>query len=102
MITSVEQAYRANRSAGMHWGSPETLRFFAARVESPLIAGRYWVESTKNSEGLGREYRLAVFDPTDSDITYVLDEDGCIGCFDNRSDALVWLAAQRARLEKDR
>lgn len=41
-ICSVE---KANRARGSHWFDPDTMRFFNSRIESPLIAGRYFVTS---------------------------------------------------------
>lgn len=38
----------ANRRAGQHFFSPDTMRFFKSRVHSALYGGRFFVTSEKD------------------------------------------------------
>lgn len=67
---TITEAKRANKAAGHYWFSPNTVRLFKSRVETPIIAGRYWVESTTTYNDVGREYKLVRADD-DGDISYV-------------------------------
>lgn len=63
---------RANRAAGGHWFSPDTLRFFRGRIESELMAGRYFVSSEQFDDGSPRLFTVREVD-ADGDISTVGD-----------------------------
>lgn len=67
---NITEVKKANKALGRYWFSPDTVRFFKSRVETPIIAGRYWVESTTTYNDEGREYKLARVGD-DGDISYV-------------------------------
>lgn len=60
---------KANSAIGHHWFEHDRQR--EHRVESDLIAGRYWIESAWNFEGTQRNYAL-VEAAEDGSIQYLL------------------------------
>jgi hypothetical protein len=77
-FTNVEEIKKANAAAGRFWFSPDTIKAFAARVETRVYyAGdnrRLWVESTRNYDDSAREYKIAVFGVADADVSYLWAE----------------------------
>jgi hypothetical protein len=79
-FTNIAEIKTANKNAGRFWFSPDTVRHFAARVESRVydagtnadypLGSRLWVESTRTFND-GREYKIARFNVETSDISYV-------------------------------
>ena len=51
MYETLEQVQQANRQAGRHWFSPDTLEFFESVMESEIIAGRFFITSEKPPHG---------------------------------------------------
>lgn len=49
---------RANAMAEQHWFSPNTLRFFRSRMETVLIAGRWFITSETPDEHTPRRYTV--------------------------------------------
>src|SRR4051794_19932627 len=45
---TVEQIKQANRDAGQHFFSPDTMRFFKSRVMDFVTGGRFFVTSEQN------------------------------------------------------
>lgn len=45
MFTELDQVVEASRANGHHWFSPDTMRYFGTRLESPLIQGRWFITS---------------------------------------------------------
>jgi len=84
--TNIGQIKKANEEKGFYWFSPETLRSFKALVESRVYetkpsyenpkGARVWVESMRNADDTGREFKVARFDVLTGDISY---ERGCHG-----------------------
>jgi len=56
MFSTMQEVREANRAAGRFWFSESTMRFFNSRVETELIAGRWFVTSEDN--GNGRRYTV--------------------------------------------
>lgn len=67
---NIAEIKRANRAGGHYWFSPDTIRFFGAKVETPVIGGFYWVESTDNYDNTRREFLAVGASPT-GDISYL-------------------------------
>lgn len=44
---NIADVRRANKAKGHHWFDKATMEFFASRIESRLIAGRYFITSEK-------------------------------------------------------
>lgn len=96
---NITQIKAANKAAGKYWFSPDTIRHFASRVESPIMSGRYWVESTRNADDSGREYKLCMAHD-DGDVEYVRKPGGVdIFRFATRVDAIDALTDYIADLE---
>lgn len=80
-FTNIAEIRRANKNAGFYWFSPDTIRAFDSRHVSRVYDGgasygypegsRLWVESTRNHDDTGREYKLAIFDVATGDISYI-------------------------------
>ena len=70
MFRNITEIKKANKAAGRFWFSPKTAKFFQSRVETPIMSGRYWVESTTNYDDTAREYKLCVVDAS-GDIEYI-------------------------------
>lgn len=94
---TITEVKRANKASGHFWFSPATVKAFASRVESPILGGRYWVESTTTYNDEGREYKLCVADD-DGDVQYVRGDDGILR-FETRVDALDALVEHINRIE---
>jgi hypothetical protein len=97
---NITEIKKANKAAGKYWFSPATIKAFASRVETPIMEGRYWVESTRNYDDTARDYKLVVADDS-GNVEYVRDPAGYdILCFSTRVaaiDALTeHIAAQHA------
>ena len=50
-FTSIPAVKTAFKSAGSFWFSPGAMRFFNTKIESPLIAGRYFITSERYEIG---------------------------------------------------
>lgn len=48
MFSTMQEVREANKAAGRFWFSESTTRFFNSRVETELIAGRWFVTSESN------------------------------------------------------
>lgn len=59
---NITEVKRANKAAGRFWFSPATIKCFGARVETPIMDGRFWVESARTYDDEGREYKLVTAD----------------------------------------
>ena len=94
-ITEIKQA---NKAIGHYWFSPATIKHFASRVESPIMEGRYWVESTRNSDNSDREYKLCRVDD-DGVIQYVTGDNHDTLRFASRVEALDYLTEYAAETE---
>jgi hypothetical protein len=57
-FTSLDQVRAANADAGGCWFSPDAIRFFRTRFESPLVAGRWFVTSEASGEDRERMYTV--------------------------------------------
>ena len=78
--TNIADIKSANKSAGLYWFSPATVRAFKSRVVSRIYdagvsedypqGSRLWVESTRNYNDSGREYKIARFNVESHDISY--------------------------------
>lgn len=94
MFTNIADIKRANKDAGRYWFSPDTLRAFGSRVESRIYDTgrntRVWVESTRNYDDSGREYKISEFDVATGDISYVSVEYRTLR-FDAKVDAVKFL-----------
>jgi len=61
MFRSIDAIRAANKSAGWHWFSPETMRFFNTRICGTLHGGRFFVTSERISPRGGvRRYTVRV------------------------------------------
>jgi hypothetical protein len=47
---TIEDVKAANRAIGNHWFDRSTMSFFNCKIESGLIAGRYFITSEKNED----------------------------------------------------
>ena len=80
-FTNIAQIRDANNAAGYFWFSADTMRFFDSKVESRVfdagVDGKYpkgsrvWIESTRNYDDTGRDYKVARFDVATGDIGWV-------------------------------
>jgi hypothetical protein len=59
---NITEVKRANKAAGYFWFSPATMKHWGARVETPVMDGRFWVESARTYDDEGREYKLVTAD----------------------------------------
>lgn len=75
MFKNISEVKKANKTAGHYWFSPDTVKYFASRVETPVIGGFYWVESQRNYDGTAREYKAVAASP-DGDISYLHGAEG--------------------------
>ena len=55
---NLNQAIDANRSIGHHWFTAGAMEFFATKVESILIMGRFFVTSESPDKDAPRRYTL--------------------------------------------
>ena len=70
MFKNITEVKRANKELGHHWFSTSTVKYFNARVETPVLGGYYWVESQDNYDRTKREY-LAVSAAPDGAVSYL-------------------------------
>jgi hypothetical protein len=57
-LETIDDVKRANRRAGGHWFSPDTLRFFRGRVGRTLYGGRFFVSSEQFDHDSPRLYTV--------------------------------------------
>lgn len=98
--TNITEIKKANTAAGRFWFSPKTIAFFDVKVESRVFDGgtsggypqgsRVWVESTRNCDDTGREYKIARFDVGSADIVWVSIDHAAIR-FGSRAEAETFL-----------
>ena len=94
MYSNIEEISAANATAGFFWFSPDTVRFFAGRVESRVYddgkGGRVWVDSIHDQHRIGaeREYKIARFNTETMDISRI---DVPSGSFRTKQAALDYL-----------
>ena len=63
MKLTMADVKRRNKEAGYFFFSPGTMKFFACRIESELIRGKYFITSEKAGfETAKRGYNVRVFD----------------------------------------
>jgi hypothetical protein len=48
MFQTIDEIREANEAAGFNWFAPETMEAFGSRVETGVIAGRYFVTSEQD------------------------------------------------------
>ena len=62
---SIEDVKRANRDAGYHYFSADTMRFFGSRVLPTVYAGRLFITSERSGfdHYSPRKYTVREFDP---------------------------------------
>lgn len=58
MFFTIEQIEQANHDHGHHWFDPDSRRFFKSRASGPVIAGRYFVSSERQSMAYPRLYTI--------------------------------------------
>lgn len=65
---NIDEIKRANRDAGYHFFSPDTLRFFGSRILPAVIGGRFFVTSEQRGFDAadGRGYTVREFMPDGS------------------------------------
>ena len=56
--SSIAEVRKANRQLGHHWFDRDTMAFFASRVETGILGGRYFVSSEQYSEDTPRRYTV--------------------------------------------
>lgn len=96
---NITEIKKANKAAGRYWFSPATVKLFASRTETPIMGGRFWVESTRNADESGREYKLCMVHD-DGDVEYVRHPGGGdILRFATRVEAIDALTDHIADLE---
>ena len=88
---NITEVKKANKAVGHYWFSPDTIKHFASRVETPIMGGRYWVESTRNADDSDREYKLCAASD-DGVVGYLHDDKRNILRFASRTEALDHLA----------
>lgn len=70
----------ANALAGHYWFSPNTVKATKSRTHGDAIKGKgglyFFVQSTANIDGTGREFRVAQFDTKNGHISYADDGAG--------------------------
>ena len=64
---------RNNKQAGRYWFSPDTMGFFNSRVESELVAGKFFVTSEQRDWDAPRLYSIRKYDPETHQIGTVGD-----------------------------
>lgn len=60
--SSIAEVQEANAALGQYWFSPDTMRFFSSRVESGIVAGRYFVSSEQQDDDYPRLYTVRAVD----------------------------------------
>ncbi len=69
---TIDQIKAANKAAGCHWFSPDTLRFFGSRILPTVYAGNVFITSEyAGFDRSGRAYTVRQFDPTDGSVSTV-------------------------------
>jgi len=63
MFHDIEDVKEANRRAGQHFFSPDTMRFFSSRVHDTLYAGRFFVTSERHRQRTERLYTVRIAYP---------------------------------------
>lgn len=58
MFSSVREIIRANKDAGQHFFSPDTMRFFGSRVLPTVYGGRYFITAEDDFSGTKRLYTI--------------------------------------------
>lgn len=74
-FTTMADVKRANKAAGQFWFSPDTMRFFRGRIESELVAGRWFVSSEQYDDESPRLYTVREVQP-DASIETIGDFQG--------------------------
>jgi len=87
---SIDEIKAANRAAGEYWFSPVIERQFDPHAETPIMAGRFWVESINNHNCTGRTYLLCV--ARDNGVVVHLGGPKGLLKFNTRLDAVTALA----------
>lgn len=95
---NITEIKKANKAAGHYWFSTETVRHLAARVETPIIEGRYWVESTQTDDS-GREYKLCAASD-EGVVGYLHDDNRNILRFPTRTEAIDHLVDYISRKQE--
>lgn len=50
-FTTIDEIKAANRAAGEHWFSKDTMAWFNSRIESGVYGGRFFVTSERDGSG---------------------------------------------------
>src|ERR1051325_8940143 len=58
MYATIGQIKRANREAGHHWFSPDSMRFFDSKVGRSVIKGRFFISSERAGDDHPRLYTI--------------------------------------------
>jgi hypothetical protein len=95
---NITEVKKANKAAGKFWFSPATIKSFGARVETPIMDGRFWVESTRTYDDEVREYKLVTAEDA-GEVSY-LRIGGDIARFPTRTEAIDALVEYIASLKE--
>ena len=59
---TIQDIKNANRAAGHHFFSPDTMRFFGSRILRGVIGGKYFITSEQREYDTPRRYTVRVCD----------------------------------------
>ena len=88
MYGSIEAIKEANQAAGQHWFDDDTMSLFGSRVESGVLAGRWFITSESKPWGGVRRFTIRMAND-DGTIATV----GDFGAYVSLNEAHMALAA---------
>jgi hypothetical protein len=93
-ITTIAELKALNAKNGGCWFDPGSMRFFGTRIESGIIAGRYFITSEQREHDTPRKFSVRSFDSEGG-----IDTVGAFHEHDTKADALAALKAHLANQE---
>jgi len=57
-MKTLAQFKALNKKKGLHWFSKDTIEFWATKIETPLINGRFFITSENDFSGLKRLFTV--------------------------------------------
>jgi hypothetical protein len=90
-FANMSELKAANKASGYFWFSPATMKFFNSKIESQLIAGKYFISSEKYKTTSPRDYSIREVMGKDGDIRILK------GDFKSKQEAKEYLAKYRKK-----
>jgi hypothetical protein len=94
MFKNITQVKQANKAQGGHFFNPQAMRFFNSKVESGVIAGRYFVTSERYDPDSPKRFTIREVAPSGE----IVGDLGGFQRFESVEGALLYLGRYMSKI----